>query len=249
MLVVVWAAVLLPIWLRRHDAATESRSVDRFSTAMRVLSRRSAPAAGTTYVMPRRPPGTQVPHVSARGRPSSRAGGVPARTPPTPRDARGSLQARRLRVLVALLAGTGLTSLLALVGVTPWWLAALATLLLIGYVVHLRLQVARSATRARALRRTPVRTRRQPASAPSRVAARVTLPAPEEVPAGSVAEPPATEGWSPIPVPPPAYVTAAVAPPVRPPRERLLPPPVTEPFEPADAEIEVLFERRWAVND
>jgi uncharacterized membrane protein len=41
-IVVMWAVVLVPMWLRRHDAATESRSVDRFSTAMRILSRRSS---------------------------------------------------------------------------------------------------------------------------------------------------------------------------------------------------------------
>jgi hypothetical protein len=39
-IVVLWAIVLVPMWLRRHDAETESRSVDRFSSAMKILSRR-----------------------------------------------------------------------------------------------------------------------------------------------------------------------------------------------------------------
>ena len=40
-IVVLWAAVLVPMWLRRHDDVTESRSVDRFQGAMRTLSRRA----------------------------------------------------------------------------------------------------------------------------------------------------------------------------------------------------------------
>src|SRR3954467_13586532 len=55
-IVVMWAVVLVPMWLRRHDAATESKSVDRFSTAMRTLSRRTTSGPGRRYVvMPRRP--------------------------------------------------------------------------------------------------------------------------------------------------------------------------------------------------
>ena len=36
----VWGFVLIPMWLRRHDGALEQRSAEKFSTAMRVLSRR-----------------------------------------------------------------------------------------------------------------------------------------------------------------------------------------------------------------
>ena len=41
-IVMLWAVVLVPMWLRRHDEVTESRSVDRFQGAMRTLSRRGA---------------------------------------------------------------------------------------------------------------------------------------------------------------------------------------------------------------
>ena len=47
-IVAIWILVLVPMWLNRHDADNASRSMDTFSTAMRVLSRR-APGA-------RRPP-------------------------------------------------------------------------------------------------------------------------------------------------------------------------------------------------
>ena len=36
----IWILVLVPMWLNRHDADSASRSMDTFSTAMRVLSRR-----------------------------------------------------------------------------------------------------------------------------------------------------------------------------------------------------------------
>lgn len=45
-IVAAWAAYLVPLWLRRHDEAAASRSVDRFSQAMRVLERRRPATAG-----------------------------------------------------------------------------------------------------------------------------------------------------------------------------------------------------------
>src|SRR5207248_6371326 len=73
-IVVMWAVVLVPMWLRRHDAATESRSVDRFSTAMRILSRRPAATPGSRYVvMPQREASVSV-HVSGASAPKPPAG-------------------------------------------------------------------------------------------------------------------------------------------------------------------------------
>ena len=37
---ILWAAVLIPMWLRNHDTAAENRSAERFGQAMRVLSRK-----------------------------------------------------------------------------------------------------------------------------------------------------------------------------------------------------------------
>jgi hypothetical protein len=47
-LVLMWAIVLVPMWLRRHDEAEENRSVNQFSTAMRTLSRRESDAGSST---------------------------------------------------------------------------------------------------------------------------------------------------------------------------------------------------------
>ncbi|HWC35355.1 MAG TPA: hypothetical protein VG650_11055 [Mycobacteriales bacterium] len=38
-LLLMWAVVLVPMWLRRHDEVEETRSVDRFTAAMHTLSR------------------------------------------------------------------------------------------------------------------------------------------------------------------------------------------------------------------
>jgi hypothetical protein len=43
---IMWAAVLIPMWLRNHESATENRSAERFGQAMRVLSRKESSAEG-----------------------------------------------------------------------------------------------------------------------------------------------------------------------------------------------------------
>lgn len=251
----IWAAVLVPMWLRRHDAVTESRSVDRFSTAMRVLSRRSPHRDGSRYVvMAPRPPGDRA-----------RQGSGPRRFPvqhpvagglPRPREAQAELRERRARVLLVLAAVAGLTLLSALVGLTAWTLHLLADLALAGYVVHLRLQVVKTAAAPRG--RPVVAPSAEPAyveAAPAPAASTATAASADvegeqpgaAVVAAGATDPPLGRGWQPVPVPLPTYVTAPVVP--RRPRERLLPAPTAEPFEPDDAEFEVLFERRWAVND
>jgi hypothetical protein len=57
-IIALWAAVLIPIWLRRHDQISEVRSTARFSSAMRSLSGPGArlatdPAFAETAVLER----------------------------------------------------------------------------------------------------------------------------------------------------------------------------------------------------
>ncbi|MGK5533636.1 hypothetical protein ACSNOC_23990, partial [Streptomyces sp. URMC 129] len=49
MIVGAWAAYLVPMWLRRQDELNEARPTERFSTALRLLTRgrRGAPATET----------------------------------------------------------------------------------------------------------------------------------------------------------------------------------------------------------
>ncbi len=42
-IVTVWGFVLIPMWLRRHDSTVEQRSMERFTTARRVISKRNTP--------------------------------------------------------------------------------------------------------------------------------------------------------------------------------------------------------------
>lgn len=201
-----WLAVLVPMALRSHDTTASLSSVDRFSDAMRVLSRREQ-----------------------QGRGAARSFVLPPRAV-APTKAVVPLAVRRRRVLLTLVGLAVLTLLLAVLGL-GWALLPHLVLdcLAAAYVAHLRKQAIvkaersiRSAAdpvaRVRPARRTvPMRI----AGVPERMPARpgpVHLPV--TVPAARYEDPqPGALGgaWSPHAVPIPTYVTAAVAPP-RPPR-------------------------------
>lgn len=241
-IVIMWAVVLVPMWLRRHDAATESRSVDRFSTAMRVLSRRQPGMPDRRYVvMPKREQRASV-HVS--GASASRR---PAARPDAPVRPHGrpSIAVRRRRALLGLAGLTFLTFLLAVGGVMGWVLQLVVDLVLVAFVVHLRTQAKRAAAVSRQRRRVaaaPAAARQMPAAAAVPTASRgavderATAPIPavaEPAPsvAQPVAEPAATgtdDGWQPVPVPRPTYTMKPKAP-----QRWTYAPPVTEsPAEP-----------------
>ena len=155
-IVIMWAVVLVPMWLRRHDAATESRSVDRFSAAMRVLSRRSSSGSERYVLMPRRESAAASASVHVSGASAPPAPSV-ARAPRAARPAaprrKASLAVRRRRVLVVLLAIGFLTMVLAAAGVMGWVLPIVVDLVVVAFMVHLRVQAKRSAALARARRR------------------------------------------------------------------------------------------------
>jgi hypothetical protein len=203
-IVVMWAVVLVPMWLRRHDEKLESRSVDRFSTAMRTLRRSSSGAAGRRYVvMPRRTDSGVSVHVSGASAPrrGSAAG-------------RGSIVARRRRLLLGLMGVTVLTFLLAAAGAFPWSLQLVLDVILVAFCVHLRAQARRAAAVSRQRRRATVAPAQRPAPAPA--------PAVPEPVAEPLAEPfvaaatgtddaIADDTWQPIPVPRPTYTMKPAA--------------------------------------
>jgi hypothetical protein len=205
-----WLAVLVPMALRSHETSTSLTSVDRFSDAMKVLSRREERRA---IVVP--------------GRPATATDTEPASSP--------TVAERRRRSLLVLVGAALLSLGLALFGI-PLMLGAhvLCDLLLAGFVVHCRRQAVLKAQRtARQRARRPVAAP-APAAAPAAAPVRaprvagipdrmprrpeplgITLPAP----AARYDEAPVTvdTSWSPVPVPPPVYVGKAKAP-SRPPR-------------------------------
>lgn len=150
-IVVMWAVVLIPMWLRRHDETEETRSVDRFSQAMHTLSRRETATKAKKYVvMPTRVSRARdhEVHVSGASADGRRA---PKRRPvPTP----ASAAERRRRTLVGLLAMTVLTLLLTvfLGGVVFLALNLIVDAGLVAFVLNLRKR-ARHAALIRPVRR------------------------------------------------------------------------------------------------
>jgi hypothetical protein len=205
----LWAVVLVPMWLRRHDESSESRSVDRFEGAMRTLSRRSGSADRREVLVPRR---ASVP---------LRPDGVPAQ------DARAVAATRRRRTGLALLGLLLVTVGLGMLGVLPIWLVVVPLLLVAGFGWQSHVATQRAAARATAARRVRAAQSRRlrEESVGARLAgrpARRPMAAPVVEPVVAVVEPVVVDEefydavaehvWDPVPVPLPTYVTAPKAP-------------------------------------
>jgi hypothetical protein len=150
-IVVAWAAYLVPLALRRHDEASRSRSIERFSSAMRVLARRgSGPdlaaaggglASGERVVLApkRRDRRVLPPEPAPRPEPERML-----ITPPRNRAAERAAAARRRRVLSMLVTVTVVVGLAALVGLAPRWWVGVPVLLIVGFLVVARFSVRRA---------------------------------------------------------------------------------------------------------
>jgi hypothetical protein len=165
----IWILVLVPMWLNRHDADSASRSMDTFSTAMRVLSRRDPSrgrrfgraaradrtADGEYLVMPRDNWGVTVDNqtdMSTERRlprlrmplhlPSRRQSYQGRQSYAT--SGRAQLIARRRRIAIGfavLVIGLALSAQFLH---TSWWFELGAGLALAGYVIHLRTEAIRT---------------------------------------------------------------------------------------------------------
>jgi hypothetical protein len=143
-LVLMWAVVLVPMWLRRHDEVEESRSVDRFSAAMHTLSRHEGRPAQRNVRAPQRPAVLDV-HVSGASAPEA----VAARR-------RRTLARRRSRLFTGLLLADIGVLVGAVTGGSPllWTLQVLLDVAAVCFVVHLRrMAVMAAASRRRAVAR------------------------------------------------------------------------------------------------
>ncbi len=226
-IVIAWLIVLVPMALRSHDNSTYAKSADRFSHAMRVLSRRSS----RDVLVPKRPYSslvvseTRSPRIPEEKQVEVEEVEYEERVPLTAAQRR----ARTLAVLV----GLALVTLgVALAGLRVGLYAHVACdLLVVAFVVHCRRQAIlraerakREARRARAAGRpvpAPVRTPvSRIAGIPDRMPPRpmplsAPLPAPaaryEDVPSPAAAAT-GTDTWDPVPVPTPTYVTKPAAP-------------------------------------
>ena len=222
-LIVIWGVYFIPRWLRRHDELSESRSIEKFDNAMRILSRRESTPDKRYVVMPPRP-AEQTPSGSRRpaaraSRPAARVGSV------------SSVTFRRRRILAGLLLVTLVVSVLAPLTVVPWWGPVLSVTLTLAHLVHCRLQARTrsqvSRTRAAVQKRSMSRlmrfdaierlmtVRRELAEERAEEERRWQEAEAAEARLREEDERRRVEseaGWSPVPVPLPTYVSKPVAP-------------------------------------
>jgi hypothetical protein len=121
-IVVGWAVYLVPFALKRYDEATRNRSIDRFSSAMRVLGRRDGEDGGVIA----RSTTVEVPALRTAARTAAK---VAAR--------------RRRRVLLTLLLLTAATVGVAGLAWVDWWTVAAPGGLVVAWLVACRLQARR----------------------------------------------------------------------------------------------------------
>jgi len=143
-LAVAWAVYLIPKALKHHDEVARTRSIDRFSTAMRVLARREPVSRrdARLVVVPGR--SADNPRVVAPPAHPSRSAAVPehVRRAATRAAARAAARRRR-RILGFLVLSTLLVTGLAAFALVPWWSVTIPAGLTLVYLVLCRTQVRR----------------------------------------------------------------------------------------------------------
>ena len=157
----MWAAVLIPMWLRNHDSAVENRSAEKFGQAMRVLSRKErddaeeSPQSHAEFDTSDRPETVVAPAVERHTKRVSERTSAPARRrrpEPRPRPQR-TLAQRRARTLTGLAAVLVVLTLAAVATPVPWWAPLSVVALLVAFVVHLRVQAIQREHRRTGARR------------------------------------------------------------------------------------------------
>ncbi len=192
-LAVAWAAYLIPKALRHHTEADESRSVETFSSRMRVLAHREPVSRKATRLV-----------VASEVRDSD--------STPTPEDLRARRLAthratqRRRRVLGLILVALVVVSGLAINGTIEKWYAAIPGGLLLAWLIACRLMV-KNERRASSPLVEPVETAAVDAKPTTADAETETIPR-----VGADVTPSADPKlWDPVPVTLPTYVTKSAA--------------------------------------
>ena len=133
-LALAWAVYLVPRALKHHDEIARTRSIDRFSTAMRVLARREPVNRrdARLVVTPPRPAGTATMLVP----------GHAARRGPCRAAARAAVRRRR-HILMCLVALDVTVVAVAALALLPWWSVAVPVTVTLVYLYLCRRQVRR----------------------------------------------------------------------------------------------------------
>ena len=120
-IIALWAAVLIPIWLRRHDQISEVRSTARFSSAMKSLGKNEKS-------------GRSARRGSSSGRPTS--------------PAQEAVAKRRAVVMGVLSAALAVVLALAVVGLVPRWAPIVLAVVVLTYVIAASMTSSRRAAGA-----------------------------------------------------------------------------------------------------
>jgi hypothetical protein len=152
-LAVAWAVYLIPKALRHHDEVARTRSIDRFSTAMRVLARREPVNRRDARLVVTPARATANPRVLAPTRAAPDETPVPVAVTAQPAVSRTRIQARRTaaraaarrrrHILTFLLLCTAVTAGAAAFALVPWWSVAIPGGLTLAYLLLCRTQVRR----------------------------------------------------------------------------------------------------------
>lgn len=210
-IVVVWAVVLVPRWLRRHDAPPETEPDSTGSTveepAGRVLARR-------TQAVSERSEGSVGSEASESGDPATEPAIRPRRRDSAARARRAIVRHRVVFCGLLLVTGGGVAA--AWYGLVPWWSECAPALLVPVYLVHVRrVIVAEHGRRRRALhamRRTgPAPVAEGSATALAEHWRTRVDPGMRVLHRGGLFDQHAAESWTPQRMPLPTYLTAPPA--------------------------------------
>lgn len=206
-LAIAWAVYLIPKALEHHDTSDRARTVDRFSSALRVLARRDAVSRKETRLVTHAETDTSpsMPRIMTPAAPVDDSGILPAHSF-VRRSAAARAARRRRRVALVLVLAHALVASLAVAQVCSW-LSMLAPVGLLSLWLY-------------ACRRMVVR-ERVAAARPQRVTSPTPVQHVEEpfavddttdIPVVDVPMPAPSEGWTPVSTPLPTYVSKPMAP-------------------------------------
>jgi len=200
-IIALWAAYLVPGAIRRHRRVASARQADRDSEAMRVVVRRgSAPVGQALAAAAANAVGSSSRPVLGPGAKAvvAQSALLPATLPALSRSTSAVVRRRR-QLLGAVLGLAGIGWVLALVGLTPWWTAAVPTAGLMLVVAALTRHAAAA----------PVRQEASSVQATAVLPAKRSTPRSTPVPAQRDERPSplaGDPGWQPVPVPLPTYL-------------------------------------------
>ena len=146
-LAVAWAVYLIPKALKHHDEVAKTRSVDTFSSELRVVARREAVSGrDSRLVVPSvsEDDGATASDKTDKVANAKKAAPVDRRAARAARLAARAAARRRRRVLLFLLLCTVVVAGLAAFAIVPWWADAIPGGLVLLWLVLCRTQVRRA---------------------------------------------------------------------------------------------------------